>query len=99
MSNQGDARVWLRNNGYEDVTDSIDRLLVKWKKKGKKTRRNWWDILAGGKNGIPRTVDGVEFPVLKAAQIRQGKTITKNSIKRNAREERLSVRHQARWSE
>ncbi|MGH7779973.1 MAG: hypothetical protein ACREQR_09110 [Candidatus Binataceae bacterium] len=46
------------------------------------TRRNWWDILAGGKLGKPSTVGGRLFPVLKAAQIRQGMPITPNAVSR-----------------
>jgi hypothetical protein len=65
------VREWLRENGYNDIADSIDSLISKWKKDGKKTRRNWWEVLAGGKNGEPRTVDGVEFPVLQVARARQ----------------------------
>ncbi|HHX22761.1 MAG TPA: hypothetical protein GX723_01865, partial [Thermoanaerobacterales bacterium] len=54
---------------------------AEWKETGKHTRRNWWDILSGGKNGVPRVIYGRKFPVLRAAQIRQGKPVTENAIK------------------
>jgi hypothetical protein len=74
-----DARVWLREHGYAEVADQIDALIERWKRAGKKTRRNWWEVLAGGVNGKPRTVDGVAFPVLRAAQVRQGVKAGKGS--------------------
>nr|VFJ88766.1 MAG: hypothetical protein BECKH772A_GA0070896_100113 [Candidatus Kentron sp. H]VFJ90327.1 MAG: hypothetical protein BECKH772B_GA0070898_100095 [Candidatus Kentron sp. H]VFJ97001.1 MAG: hypothetical protein BECKH772C_GA0070978_100103 [Candidatus Kentron sp. H] len=45
---KSDARQWLRDNGYVDVADTIDALMDDWRQQGKKTRRNWWDVLAGG---------------------------------------------------
>lgn len=45
-----------------------------------KTRRNWWAVLAGGKNGKPSKVYGVELPVLAAAQERQGLPVTPNAV-------------------
>ena len=64
--------MWLRTNGYLDVADQIDRVMLRWKAEGKATRRNWWEILAGYKDGKPRMAGGVTFPVLRAARIRQG---------------------------
>lgn len=71
MLDDKDARVWLRENRHEDIADLIDEIMVEWKNAGKNTRRNWWDILAGDKDGNPRIVAGRKFPVLKEAQIRQ----------------------------
>jgi hypothetical protein len=79
-------RNWLLKNNYEDIALLIDEILEDWKKQGKGTRRNWWDKLAGGKNGKPCVVSGKEIPVLKAAQIRQGKPVTKNAICKNKNE-------------
>lgn len=42
------------------------------RKRGVKTRRNWWDVLAGDREGNPRKVEGVTFPVLAAARRRKG---------------------------
>jgi phage-related tail fiber protein len=68
-----------------------------WEAEGKTTRRNWWDTLSGGTEGRPYTVDGKEFPVLAAAQRRQGKPVTSNAIQRNARETPPPVRETGRW--
>lgn len=92
-----DARRWLRENDYDDVADMIDEVMQEWKLAGKKTRRNWWDVLAGRKNGAPSQREGRTFPVLKAAQIRQGKPITKNAICRSPEEEIPSIVRSGRW--
>ena len=82
MAEQDLARAWLRENGYDDVADLIDAFIAEWKTAGKHTRRNWWDILAGNRIGKSRTIEGKSFPVLKAAQIRQGLSVTSNAISR-----------------
>ena len=97
MSDKDHARKWLRQYGYADVADMIDEIMGKWQKEGKRTRRNWWDILAGGKDGKPRTVEGKHFPVLRTAQIRQGKTVTANAIARGDDEPAQSIWTSARW--
>ena len=81
------AREWLLSNGYQDVALTIDELVKKWKAEGKQTRRNWWEVLAGDKNGNPRTVDGRIFPVLRSAQIRQGVPVSTGALCRNPEEE------------
>jgi hypothetical protein len=91
------ARNWLKNSGYEDIAAMIDEIMAEWKAAGKHTRRNWWDILSGGVNGNPRTIDGREFPVLKAAQMRQGKPITKNAISNRKSKKVPSIESQNRW--
>jgi DNA adenine methylase len=68
-----DARAWLQANGHADVVAKIDTLQGRWARQGKKTRRNWWEVLAGGPGGRPRRVDGVVFPVLEEARRRQAK--------------------------
>ena len=88
---------WLKKNGYEDVAAQIEELIASWKKSGKKTRRNWWEILAGGKSGHPRTVDGITFPVLRAAQIRQGLKVTDNAEERGEETNGLSRWTMGRW--
>ena len=75
------VRSWLIENGYPEVAEMINEIQVEWKISGKHTRRNWWDVLSGGKNGSPRTIYGRQFPVLQAAQVRQGKPITQNALK------------------
>jgi hypothetical protein len=92
------ARDWLKENGYDDIVALIDEVLADLKAKGSKERRNWWEILAGGRNGKPLKVAGREFPVLYAAQKRQGKTITANAIRRKKMERPPPVRETGRWS-
>lgn len=75
------VRTWLIENGYPEIAETISEIQTEWKISGKHTRRNWWDVLSGGKNGTPRTIYGRQFPVLQAAQIRQGKPITTNALK------------------
>ena len=75
------VRAWLMENGYPEVAEMINEIQAEWKISGKHTRRNWWDVLSGGKNGAPRIIYGRQFPVLQAAQIRQGKPVTKNALK------------------
>lgn len=69
------CRDWLRQNGYEDVVALIDEAMTKIAVKGTKQRRNWWDILAGDAQGMPRVREGIEFPVLRVAQIRQRRAV------------------------
>lgn len=92
------ARQWLAENGYEDVAALIDQAIASIEAKGRKSRRNWWDTLAGGSNGKPLVREGVEFPVLRVAQIRQGVAITPNAICRNASEQPPDVVATKRWS-
>ena len=92
-----DARVWLRANGYDDVADLIDEIIAEWSASGNKTRRNWWEKLAGGSGGKPTKIGSRELPVLRAAQIRQGKPVTKNALCRNPREVPPPVEMQGRW--
>ncbi len=91
------VRAWLRENHYGDIADVIDELMLEWKRQGKKTRRNWWGVLAGGVNGKPRKVNGVTFPVLKAAQIRQGLPVTANALCRNKHEKPPEIARTNRW--
>ena len=91
------CRDWLRANRYEDVAELIDRAMAKMAARGSRQRRNWWDILSGGAEGKPCIREDIEFPVLKIAQIRQGKPITRNAIARNKREEPPDVLATRRW--
>ena len=54
------------------MADKIDRLMEGWASRGVTTRRNWWDVLAGHKDGRPKVVQGIEFPVIPDARKRQG---------------------------
>jgi hypothetical protein len=92
-----DARVWLRANGYDDIANQIDAVMLRWKAEGKRTRRNWWEILAGDKNGNARVAGGIEFPVLRAARIRQNLPEVPNALCRDPNETPLPVRQSPRW--
>lgn len=91
------VRQWLRKNGYNDVADLINEIMAEWAKQGKRTRRNWWEVLAGDKNGKPRTIAGRTFPILKVAQIRQGFPVTENAISRISDVDPRPIRISNRW--
>jgi hypothetical protein len=91
------CREWLRANGYEDVVELIDQATAKMAVRGSKQRRNWWEILSGGDQGRLCVREGIEFPVLRVAQVRQGKTVTQNAISRSRKELPPDVRLTDRW--
>jgi len=91
------CREWLRDNGYEDVVATIDEAMAKMAARGSKQRRNWWDILSGGPNGKACVCEGIQFPVLRVAQVRQGIRVTPNAICRSEREKPPSVLATGRW--
>jgi hypothetical protein len=97
MSDRITARQWLRDNNYEKVADLIDQLMEEWAKTGKGTRKNWWKILAGDADGNPCVVSGRKFPVLRAAQIRQGVLVTPNSVFHSPTEAMPDLRKSNRW--
>lgn len=74
-----EVRSWLRGNGYAEVAASIDAIIDSWVKAGLRTRRNWWDVLAGGPDGRPRKVAGTVFPVLEAARVRQRRQVPRKT--------------------
>lgn len=91
------ARNWLAANGYEDVAALIDEAVRRIEAKGKKSRRNWWDTLAGGAGGRPLTREGITFPVLRVAQVRQGREVTPNAESRSRGETPPDVVATRRW--
>jgi site-specific DNA-methyltransferase (adenine-specific) len=97
MKPQKTLRQWLINNNYNDVAEMIDEISAQWAEQGKKTRRNWWDILAGDNEGNPREVEGRKFPVLRAARIRKGWKETPGCLCRNKAEKAPRIVPQARW--
>lgn len=92
------AREWLSTNDYPDVLRKIARVTEKWAKAGKKTRRNWWDVLAGTEDGKPITIEGVTFPVLLAARQRKNWAATPDCLRRGANETPLAIVEKGRWS-
>ena len=91
------ARRWLLDNGYDDIAKLIDEVVEAWQAEGNGTRRNWWEVLAGHKDGKPCVIHGIVFPVLHSARLRQGLPITKGCVRRNKKEKTPPVRKQARW--
>lgn len=80
------ARQWLAENGYTDVLTLIAHVGRLWKAKGVSTRRNWWEVLAGDKSGRPRIVEGIEFPILAAAQAHERMPLTQSAVQRSRKE-------------
>jgi len=93
-----DARHWLRANRYDDIADEIDRIIATWKVAGKRTRRNWWDILAGDPDGNPRKVAGRAFPVIRAIQFRNYGRVMEGSIQRARHETAPPIAPIGRWA-
>lgn len=91
------TRAWLLANGYHSVVELIDQVMATLKAKGSKERRNWWDVLSGGVDGAPTFVAGREFPVLRVAQIRQGKPVTDNAVYLSDDEVPPGVVRTGRW--
>src|SRR5262245_12530111 len=90
-------RKWLAENNYPKELALVDLVESEFEASGSGERRNWWDVFAGGKDGAPVVVNGHEFPILRAAQIRQGKPITKNAICNNSDEAIPPVKASKRW--
>jgi hypothetical protein len=91
------AREWLRANGYAHVADTIDQILAEWRAAGNKQRRNWWQVLAGRKDGTSVLVAGRTFPVLAAAQKRQCVKVSRNAIRNKRGEKAPPIRLSRRW--
>lgn len=97
MARSERARDWLQRNGYVDVADMIDEVMAEWRAAGKKTRRNWWEVLAGLSDGTPCTYAGRTFPVLRVAQIRAGLPVTPNALARSENESIPEIWRTPRW--
>lgn len=93
-----DCLTWLGLHGYADIINLINGLTRKWKVAGRRTRRDWWLVLAGTPRGKARTVNGVHFPVLKAARRRQGfPPDVPAALERTPHELAPSIKRQERW--
>ena len=92
------CRDWLRDNNYQDILALVDEAMAKMAARGSKQRRNWWKVLAGGPNGRPAVREGIEFPVLRVAQLHQDMPITPNAICRNPKETAPPRRVTGRWT-
>jgi len=72
MATDADARVWLRANGFIEVADAILEIMQRWRERGLKTRRSWWEALGGTRKGTPVTVEGFTFPIIAAIREERG---------------------------
>ncbi len=96
-STRAPIKSWLKASGYVEILALIEETEAEWKVKRKRTRRNWWDILAGAAKGRPKVVAGHTFPVLAVAQERQGLPVTENAIHRAGEEPAPGVWRTGRW--
>ena len=90
-------RKFLREYRYMNELGLVDKVEAELRASGSKQRRNWWDVFAGAKDGSPMTVNGHEFPILRAAQIRQGVPITANARCNDEDEIIPPVKASKRW--
>lgn len=97
MPRDSDARVWLRMAGFDDLADEIDRIMQSWKDRGLKTRRNWWEALAGTPSGKPMVVEGVVFPILAAVRQSRGLEPVKGALKVPSKFAVPAAVRQVRW--
>ncbi len=74
---------WLHDNNFDEIIDDINLVEKKWKEKGKHTRRNWWEVLAGCNNGNAKTIEGIKFPVFNSVREREGKEPIENAYDRD----------------
>ena len=86
---------WLKDD-YPDYLELINRTEAGWKATGRGTRRNWWDVLAGLRDGTPVVIDGQQFPVLRTARERKGWAHVSHAECRNENEIAADFRF-GRW--
>jgi DNA adenine methylase len=91
------AREWLISSGYEDVNKTIETIMLEWQLRGLRTRKDWWEKLAGTFKGQPCSVNGVKLPILKAARIRKGWPPVAEALCRNQDQPIPPITTQARW--
>jgi hypothetical protein len=101
MPSDSDARVWLRTIGlamFDELADQLDRITESWAKRGVKTRRSWWENLAGTANGTPRVSYGITFPIIAAVRERFGMDPIKGAIELPPNMVVPPMVKQARWT-
>lgn len=97
MSRADETQRWLQVNGYEWVAELIAGILADWKVRKVKTRRNWWLAIAGTEKGRPATVNGVAFPIIAAARVRQGFLPVEGALRNSPEESAPPILPEARW--
>src|SRR4051812_28541747 len=90
-------RQWLRTHGYQDIDAKIAEAEALHRSSGSKERRNWADVLCGGRDGTPIAVAGIEFPGLASVQRSRRKPVTATAIQRNDHEIFPAPRVTGRW--
>ena|SRR5260221_13005728 len=91
------AKAWLADKHYTAVLRKIEAVESIWRGSGKKTRRNWWDILAGTSAGKRKVLYGIEFPIIAAARDRKGWPAVRGALCHGDGEEAPVIVAQARW--
>lgn len=101
MPRDSDARVWLRTIGlamFDELADQLDKITESWSERGVKTRRSWWESLAGTPNGTPRISYGITFPIIAAVRERFGMDPVKGAIELPPNVVVPPIVKQARWA-
>ena len=91
MSQRGEnekAIQWLQLAGRQDMVDQWEALEASWRKRGVKTRRSFWDILAGMYHKKPAEeyevvhsgTEEFKFDIFAEACHRRGRTPPKKAI-------------------
>ena len=102
MPSEADARVWLRTIGlamFDELADQLDKITESWAKRGVKTRRNWWENLAGTPIGAKRKSYGIVFPIIAEVRERFGMDTVKDAIKLPPNVIVPPMVRQARWGQ
>ena len=91
------ARQWAIENGFPAVAQTISDIEKEWHERGKHTRRNWWEVLAGNKRGNPRVIAGREFPVIAEIRARQKLKPTQSAVSTGCGKRVPKPLAQGRW--
>jgi len=89
---------WLEENNYSEYLGRIATAEKRIAQKGIRTRRSWFEAFAGKKNGQPRFIHGVEFPVIKAIRKREGLPPVSWAIEKKKGEKAPPKKESGRWS-
>jgi hypothetical protein len=91
------ALKWLHDNGHDEILVQIKAVIAAKKASKKKTRRNWWDVLAGTLDGRPREDSGILFPILAAARRRKGWPVVPGELQKDGESPPPAIVDSARW--
>lgn len=88
---------WCRQSNYPELALFVEGLMKQWAAEGNGTRRNWWDLFAGTRDGKQRKVRGIEIPILQAARKRKSWPIVQGALCKNPEEQIPGISLQTRW--